>query len=283
MRPTAVRSVPEEDALGGQGVVYELKLDGFRCLAFARGERGAYLQSRSGRDLAREFPAIAAAVDRLPAGLVLDAELVAWRDGRFAFEELLHTRQARASERTALGLIAFDVLAVPGQDVRALPLTDRRRLLATALADTAPPIQTVMATTSRAEALSWLEHLAPTGVEGLVCKAAASPYRARGAGRLWLKFRPADTVDATVTAVTGSPSRPRNALVRLDDGLTLLTSPRLNPVESRALAEAVEGRLGEPVRNAEHGTLLPLPNPLRVEVRLTGGRTGARFVRVRGD
>ncbi|MFD0279974.1 DNA ligase, partial [Kitasatospora sp. NPDC127111] len=147
MRPAAVPAVPPPDGLGGSGVLYELKLDGFRCVAFARGDRPPYLQSRTGRDLAGEFPPIAAAVARLPAGLVLDAELVAWRDGRFAFEQLLRTRQARAADDTALGLIAFDVLALPGRDVRRLPLVDRRRLLLAALADVPPPIQPVMATT----------------------------------------------------------------------------------------------------------------------------------------
>ncbi|MEV7027219.1 DNA ligase, partial [Kitasatospora sp. NPDC093558] len=165
MRPAAVPAVPPPDGLGGGGVQYELKLDGFRCLAFARGDRPAYLQSRSGRDLAPDFPPIAAAVARLPEGLVLDAELVAWRAGRFAFEELLRTRQARAGDDVALGLIAFDVLALPGRDVRRLPLADRRRLLLAALADVPPPIQPVMATTDRTEALDWMERLAATGVE----------------------------------------------------------------------------------------------------------------------
>ncbi|WP_344342791.1 DNA ligase [Kitasatospora putterlickiae] len=284
MRPAAVPAVPPADGLGGAGVVYELKLDGFRCVAFARGPtRPPFLQSRSGRDLAAGFPPIAAAVARLPAGLVLDAELVAWRGGRFAFEELLRTRQARAADDVALGLIAFDVLALPGRDVRGLPLADRRRLLLAALDGVPPPVQAVLATTDRAEALSWMERLADTGVEGLVCKAAGSPYRARGAGRLWVKYRRGDTTDATVRAVTGPPARPRAVVLELDDGRVLLSSPPLSPPQSRQVAEAAAGRLGAPGHDPQYGTVRPLTTPLRAEVTVTGRPPTALFVRLRGD
>ncbi|MFF2350677.1 hypothetical protein ACFVVL_12920 [Kitasatospora sp. NPDC058115] len=284
MRPAAVPAVPPADGLGGSGVVYELKLDGFRCVAFARGpERPPFLQSRSGRDLTAEFPPIAAAVARLPAGLVLDAELVAWRGGRFAFEELLRTRRARAADDVALGLVAFDVLALPGRDVRGLPLADRRRLLLAALADVPPPVQAVLATTDRAEALTWMERLADTGVEGLVCKAAGSTYRARGAGRVWVKYRRGDTVDATVRAVTGPPARPRAVVLELDDGRVLLSSPPLSPPQSRQVAEAAAGRLGAPVHDPQYGSVRPLGTPLRAEVTVTGRPPTALFVRLRGD
>ncbi|WP_406210713.1 DNA ligase [Kitasatospora sp. NBC_01560] len=283
MRPAAVRAVPPADGLGGAGVQYELKLDGFRCVAFARGDRPPYLQSRSGRDLSGEFPPIAAAVARLPEGLVLDAELVAWRAGRFAFEELLRTRQARAADDTALGLIAFDVLALPGRDVRRLPLADRRRLLLAALADVPPPVQAVLATTDRAEALAWTEQLAGTGVEGLVCKAAGSAYRPRGAGQVWVKYRRSDTVDATVRALVGAAARPRALVLELDDGRVLLSTPRLTAVQSRQLAEAAGEFLGPAVRDPEHGSLRPLTAVLRAEVTVTGRPPAATFVRLRGD
>lgn len=284
MRPAAVTAVPPADGLGGGGVLYELKLDGFRCVAFARGEEPAYLQSRSGRDLAPEFPAVAAAVARLPEGLVLDAELVAWRGGRFAFGELLRTRQARAAApEVALGLIAFDVLALPGRDVRRLPLTDRRRLLLAALADVPPPVQPVMATTDRAEALEWMERLADTGVEGLVCKAAASPYRPRGAGRVWVKYRRSDTLDATVRAVTGPAAHPHALVLQLDDGRVFLTTPRLTPVQSREVAEIVRTLLGPPATDPDHGPVHPLTSPVRAELTLTGRPPAATFVRLRGD
>jgi ATP-dependent DNA ligase len=284
MRPKAVTVVPQEDGLPG-GVLYEIKLDGFRCVAFAHGNRPAYLQSRSGRDLAPEFPVIADAVNALPAGLVLDSELCAWRSGKFAFEELLRSPRARSSDpEVALALVVFDILALPGRDVRALPLAQRRELLQDAVAGIAPPIQMVMATTDRSQAMDWYEHLAPTGVEGLVCKALSSRYRPRGARTAWVKIPRTDTSDATVTAITGTPRRPRALVVELDDGTRTLTSPQLDTVQARNLAQAMADRLGEPVEDPDHGTIHPLRTRLRAELQLrTDRHPAARYVRLRGD
>lgn len=182
-----------------------------------------------------------------------------------------------------LGLVAFDLLALPGRDVRRLPLTERRRLLLAALADVPPPVQPVLATTDRAEALTWMEQLAGTGVEGLVCKAAGSAYRARGAGRLWVKYRRSDTVDATVRAVVGTAARPRALVLELDDGPVLLSTPQLTAVQARRVTEAVEGLLGAPVRDPDLGSLRPLTAPLRAEVTVAGRPPTATFVRLRGD
>jgi ATP-dependent DNA ligase len=59
---------------------YEPKFDGFRCVAFASGDR-VRLQSRQQRGLTRYFPEIAAAVGDLDVDVVLDGELVLWRQG----------------------------------------------------------------------------------------------------------------------------------------------------------------------------------------------------------
>ena len=57
----------------GEAYICEVKLDGFRCLAFMDGEE-VFLQSRNGRPLGRYFPEL-----RLPAGrYVLDGELIAY-------------------------------------------------------------------------------------------------------------------------------------------------------------------------------------------------------------
>lgn len=60
---------------------YEAKLDRWRGIAF-RGSR-VQLQSRQQRSLTRQFPDVVQAVaEQLPAGTVVDGELVAMRDGR---------------------------------------------------------------------------------------------------------------------------------------------------------------------------------------------------------
>lgn len=178
MRPKAVPGLPDEDGMPG-GVQYSIKLDGYRVVAFALGSGRAALQSRTGRDLAEDFPTVAAAVAALPAGTVLDGELCAWHDGRLAFDQLARTRAARDRDRVALTYAAFDLLAEPGRDVRELPLRERWDLLHSTLDGVGPPLEIVMATTDRAEAVGWQRALAPTGIEGLVAKGLGTRYSAR--------------------------------------------------------------------------------------------------------
>jgi ATP-dependent DNA ligase len=66
---------------------YEAKFDGFRCLAHRRAARVA-LQSRQQRPLTRYFPEIVAALEQLDTAVVLDGELVLWREGRLDFAAL---------------------------------------------------------------------------------------------------------------------------------------------------------------------------------------------------
>ncbi len=112
----------------GEEYVYEIKLDGFRCLAFVDGEE-VFLQSRNGRPLGRYFPEL-----RFPAGrYVLDGEIVVrGADGREDFDALgqrIHpadSRIERSRGETPAVYVAFDLLA---RETTLLerPLAERRR------------------------------------------------------------------------------------------------------------------------------------------------------------
>ncbi|WP_158714259.1 DNA ligase [Kitasatospora aureofaciens] len=213
MQPRPVTDLPAEDAMRG-GRLYEVKLDGIRACA-ARTADGAQLWSRRGRPLAERFPeVIPALTSTLRPGTVLDGELCAWSGGKLAFTGLLHTPRHRAADHVAVSYVVWDVLAVPGRDVRALPLVERKELLNKILARARPPIEVVMSTRSRDTALQWYDQLQPLGVEGLAAKATASPYRpSTPAHSTWVKLRHTSTVDALLAAITGSPSRPDAVLV----------------------------------------------------------------------
>src|ERR1019366_9419245 len=115
----------------GEDLSYEIKLDGFRCLAFVDGE-DVFLQSRSGKPLGRYFPELA-----FPAGrYVLDGEIVV-RDseGREDFDALgqrIHPAVSRI-ERLAVdspaAYVAFDLLAREDSALLERPFAERRAAL----------------------------------------------------------------------------------------------------------------------------------------------------------
>ncbi|GAA3390930.1 DNA ligase [Streptomyces roseoviridis] len=281
MRPKAADELPRQGSVPG-GLQYSLKLDGFRALAFVLDDGQVFLQSRNRRDLAREFPGIAAYLgERLPAGIVLDGELCAYREGRVSFTDLLRTHRERERAGVPVSYIAFDLLALPGHDLRGRPLRERWELLGAALKDTGPPLQRVLATDDEETARDWFVALREAGVEGVVAKAWNSTYRP-GHTWSWRKIRHSDTEDAVLEGVFGPPDRPHAVLARLSDGRRLRTTPRLTGAQAREVAGLTAGLLGEPVNDPEHGPVRPLDRQLTMELRLIAGRQDtARFVRVR--
>ena len=115
----------------GEGWAYEPKYDGFRALAFVDGAE-LFLQSRSGRPLARYFPEL-----DFPEGrYVIDGELLILDDdGREVFDALqnrLHPAESRVrmlAEKTPALFRAFDLLAVGDQSALESPFTERRAAL----------------------------------------------------------------------------------------------------------------------------------------------------------
>ena len=101
-----VQNLPE-----GEEWLYEVKFDGYRCLA-GRDSTGVTLWSRRANLFTTQFPHIARACEKLPPATLVDGEIVALdANGRVSFNILQHHR----SKAQALLLYVFDVLvAVAG-------------------------------------------------------------------------------------------------------------------------------------------------------------------------
>src|ERR1051325_4991515 len=97
---------------------YELKLDGYRAIAFKSGGQ-VHLRSRNDNEFDRRYPAIVKALSRMPDETVLDGEVVALdAEGRPSFNAL----QNFGSSQTPILYYVFDALILAGKDFRAEPL-----------------------------------------------------------------------------------------------------------------------------------------------------------------
>jgi bifunctional non-homologous end joining protein LigD len=120
----------------GAGLVYELKLDGYRALAFKTGGK-VHLRSRNDKDFSGKYPAIAKALAPMPDDTVVDGEIVAMEAGRPSFNALQNH-----GSTDSLFYYVFDVMVVAGKDVMMQPLEARRELLRDrVLAQLADPIR----------------------------------------------------------------------------------------------------------------------------------------------
>lgn len=198
MLATLVRELPVAD-----GLRYEPKWDGFRCLAFVDGA-GVDMRSRHGRPLARYFPEVASALAEIGRGYVLDGELVVPSGDRLDFGALLqrlHPAASRVellSRETPAAYVAFDVVAAGGADLTERGFAERRRILE-ALLDGAPsPIRLTPSTRDPAVAARWLEEAGGGGIDGVVVKEEGLKY-VPGKRRM-LKVKRERTADCVVGA-----------------------------------------------------------------------------------
>jgi ATP-dependent DNA ligase len=181
----------------GEDYCYEIKLDGFRCLAFVDGE-DVFLQSRNGKPLGRYFPELV-----FPAGrYVLDGEIVVRdSDGREDFDALgqrIHpaaSRIERLAGETPAVYVAFDLLAHEQDPLLERPFAERRSALEGLLAGegfAAAPVELMPTAASAQDARQWLEH-----AEGAIAKERSAPYRP-GERKGMAKVKRVRTIDAVL-------------------------------------------------------------------------------------
>jgi DNA ligase-1 len=173
----------------------EWKWDGIRSQIIRR-EGKCFIWSR-GEDLVTErFPEIVVAAMCLPDGVVLDGELVAWRDGAIRPFADLQQRIGRKKltaailERVPVRFLAYDLLEKNYMDLRASPLRERRGHLEELLrkAPDVLGISGVVSANDWDELAKLREESRSRAVEGLMLKSLDSPYgtgRQRGAWWKW--------------------------------------------------------------------------------------------------
>jgi bifunctional non-homologous end joining protein LigD len=182
-QPLALAMVVEVPPAGDEWL-HEIKHDGYRIVA--RIEEGeVQLVSRNGKDWTKEFPQVARAVGRLPAGTaLLDGEVAAvLPSGATSFQALQRRGSAGAAP---LVYFAFDLLHLDGWDLRQVRLEERKQVLRRLL-EAAPPALR-FSDHVRGQGPEFFAKAREAGLEGVVSKRAAAPYR-EGRGGDWRKAK----------------------------------------------------------------------------------------------
>jgi ATP-dependent DNA ligase len=168
-----------------------------------RGADDVFIQSRDSRPLDRYFPELHAAVlELLPPGCILDGEIVIATPRGLNFDALqlrLHpaaSRVAKLAKESPAELVAFDLLAVDGRDLRRAPQTQRRTELERLLARITSPIHLTPMTRDPAVAAEWLARFEGAGLDGVVAKRADGVYEP--GKRAMIKIKHARTADCVV-------------------------------------------------------------------------------------
>jgi DNA ligase D-like protein (predicted ligase) len=168
----------------GEQWFYELKLDGYRGIAFRSG-RELHLRSRNDNDFSVRYAPVIKGLAKLPADTVIDGEVVAVDEQDRPDFQLL---QNHGSNKAPLLYFVFDVMILSGKDLRREPLRVRREILETRVL---PKLSEPVRYAGRLDAplKTLIESVKTEGFEGLVAKRAASVYEAGQRSGAWLKMR----------------------------------------------------------------------------------------------
>ena len=184
------------------GLLFEPKWDGFRSIVF-RGADDLFIQSRDLKPLDRYFPDLHdALLERLPPGCVLDGEIVIVTDQGLDFDALqlrLHpaaSRVAKLAKDCPSSFVAFDLLAVDGESILALPQRERRERLEALLSNPVPPLYLTPMTRDRKTAAEWLQRFEGAGLDGVIAKPEDAAYQP--GKRAMFKIKHARTADCVV-------------------------------------------------------------------------------------
>ena len=180
--------------------VYEPKWDGFRSLSWSAPD--PRIDSRNKRPLLRYFPELRPALDQLPEGTVVDGEIVVVVDGSTEFDALqqrIHPAESRInmlSEATPAELVAFDLLADRGDDLRERPFSERRERLVELTSGLEHPWHLTPQTDEEETARAWFVDFEAAGCDGIIAKKPDLAYQ--HGKRAMIKIKHRRTIDVVV-------------------------------------------------------------------------------------
>jgi bifunctional non-homologous end joining protein LigD len=219
MLASSLSALPE-----GPGWAFEFKWDGIRALLDVSDE-GVSIHSRNGNEISAAYPELVALATGV-GDVVLDGEIVAFADGRPSFERLqarMHVRSAAQARRLAVStpvtFVVFDLLRSYGVDLSGRPYVERRATLDRWIAERPGWTLSPFFDDGAATLAAAREH----GLEGVLAKRLASPYRPGVRSPDWGKLRFVRSGEFVVAGWEGAAEQPDElsslVLAQLRDGV----------------------------------------------------------------
>lgn len=182
----------EGPAFDDPDYIFELKLDGDRCLAYLDGQESVLINKRN-RYIIQHVPELAQIHRQVKRRCILDGELIIGSGHKHEFErvrERLTTTNRLRLEREAkispATFLAFDILYLGQAEVLELPLLRRKELLRENIKE-GPRLALSRYIPERGR--DFFDMVAARGLEGVMAKRADSLYRMGKRSRDWVKCK----------------------------------------------------------------------------------------------
>ncbi|GAA4034468.1 DNA ligase D [Sphingomonas rosea] len=227
----------------GSGWVHEYKYDGYRLL-LSVGGGGALAFTRNGKDWSEQFAPLVEAAAALPPGCLIDGEAVALNEkGKPDFQLMQATvKRGHGKAGPTIAYYAFDLLIDRGEDIRKLPLLERKERLAALLKTAGPPLMFGDHVVGKGEQL--FEAICKEGGEGIISKRADAAYAGKRT-RDWLKIKCIARQEFVIVGWQASDKRRgfRSLHLAVNDAGTLRYVGKVGTGFDTATIEDLSGRM----------------------------------------
>ena len=197
---------------------FEIKWDGVRSLAAVESPRFWRLWGRNGADYTARYPELST-LRQLPAGTLLDGEIVQLTGGRADFAALMRRhglvslRKIRwAAQQQPVTYVVFDLLQWQGRSLLKEPLYKRRHQLAQLLDETRPPRLTFSSGVVET-GQEFFRQVVEQGHEGLMAKHLDSPYLPGKRAAAWRKIKPHEQAVCVIIGYQAAGTRIQTLLL----------------------------------------------------------------------
>ena len=184
----------EKGAFDSPDYLYELKIDGERCIAYLDPETGTELKNKRNLKMLPKVPELSDIHRHINCRCILDGELAVIKDGKPDFYEIQRRslmsntiKIELASRKYPASFTAFDILYYNDRSVCELPLTERKELLKKAVFE-----ETARFAVSRVienRGIAFYELAKSQNLEGIVAKRKDSLYYFGKRTKDWIKCK----------------------------------------------------------------------------------------------
>jgi bifunctional non-homologous end joining protein LigD/DNA ligase-1 len=192
IKPMLISEMSE--AFDSEEFIYELKLDGERCIAYLDPDMGTELRNKRNMKMLAKVPELSEIHKQVNSRCILDGELIILKDGKPDFFEIqkrsLTTNSFKIKLQSAqypASFIAFDVLYYKDHETVSLPLSERKQILGS-LVVTENNRLSVSRYLER-EGIAFYQLAVQQELEGIVAKRKDSRYFFGKRTKDWIKIK----------------------------------------------------------------------------------------------
>ncbi len=185
--------------------IFEPKIDGARCIAYISNNT-VELQNRRLRSITYRYPEVIRALKQAAGDCILDGEMAVFSKGMPDFsslavreQQIQNTRIDYLSKAMPASYIVFDILYKGQESLMDRPLLDRKSILKAELQENG--IVTIIDYLQE-DGNSYFKAALKKGLEGIMAKRLASPYRPGVRSQDWIKIKKRLTFDLVVVGYT---------------------------------------------------------------------------------